>query len=166
MENIAPKEQEKIPEKNSGTGRGKRKVLDAIVYFVIFFGIILGLPKFLTWSLNTPYPMAAITSGSMWPALKEGDLVFVKGIKKEELAIDDIIVYRNKVNNTFTIHRVVKLNADTVVTKGDGNFGEDSPALYGDIMGRALTVFGKPVHIPYLGSITVFANNLRTEKEK
>ena len=112
--------------------------------------------------------MAAITSGSMWPVLSEGDLVFVKGVyEKEDLKVGDIVVYRNKVNNTFTIHRIVKLNGDTFVTKGDANFGEDAPALYSDVIGKALVLLGdKPFHIPYLGSITVFANNLRVENQQ
>ena len=141
-----------------------RKILNVVIYFVIIFGIVFGLPRFLTRALDTPYPMAAITSGSMWPALKEGDLVFVQGIQKEDLKVGDIVVYKNKNNNTFTIHRVVKLNPENFVTKGDGNFNEDEPALYPDLVGRSLTLFGKPFHIPYLGSITVFASNLRTQK--
>ena len=39
----------------------------------------------LSWYLDTPYPMAAITSGSMWPVLKEGSLVFIKSVKKKKL---------------------------------------------------------------------------------
>lgn len=145
-----------------------RKILNAAIYFVIIFGIVFGLPKFLSWSLHTSYPMAAITSGSMWPVLGEGDLVFVQGISgKEELKIGDVIVYRNKVNNTFTIHRIVKMNEDTLVTKGDANFNEDAPTPYSDVVGKALVLFGdKPFHIPYLGSITVFANNLRVENQQ
>jgi signal peptidase I len=188
---------------------------------MVSVGVIFGLPKFLSWALNTDFPMAAITSGSMWPSLKEGDLVFIQGLedgekdswrmefngiqipamvfsikdekrnleetlvsenlelrdsslipsfaislKKEaksykNINTGDIVVYRNRSNNTFTIHRVIKLNEDSFVTKGDANFQEDAPARYEDLIGRALTLFSKPVHIPYLGSITVFANNLK-----
>ena len=51
------------------------------MYVVIVGGTVVGLPKALSWYLETPYPMAAITSGSMWPVLKEGDIVFVQGVK-------------------------------------------------------------------------------------
>ena len=88
--------------------RVARVVLNVVIYILIIAGITVGIPKFLAWYLDTPYPMATITSGSMWPALKEGDLVFIKGIRdKAEIAIGDIIVYRNRENSTFTIHRVV-----------------------------------------------------------
>lgn len=145
-----------------------KSAVNGLIYVVIVGGIVFGLPKFLSWSLHTPYPMAAITSGSMWPVLNEGDLVFVQGVSgKADLKIGDVIVYRNKVNNTFTIHRIVKMNDDTVVTKGDANFTEDAPASYKDVVGKALVLFGeKPFHIPYLGSITVFANNLRVENQQ
>lgn len=144
-----------------------RSLGNFLVYVAIVLGIVFGLPKFLSWSLDTPYPMAAITSGSMWPALKEGDLVFIQGFrKKEDVNVGDIIVYRNSVNNTLTIHRVKEMREDTVVTKGDANFSEDAPASYEDIIGKTLYVFDKPLRLPYLGSITVYANNLRVQDKK
>lgn len=142
-----------------------KSIVNIASYFVIIFGIVFGLPKFLTWSLNTPYPMAAITSGSMWPALKQGDLVFVQGVsKKEDVAIGDVVVYKNNINNTFTIHRITTLNADTFVTKGDANFTEDAPAPYKDLVGKNVMVFNMPVRIPYLGFVTMYATNLRNQE--
>src|SRR3990167_8864143 len=96
-----------------------------VIYIVIVLGLIFGLPKFLSWALDTPYPMAAITSGSMWPALKKGDLVLIEGVEKNELKTGDIIVFENKERKNFTIHRVVDLSEDKIVTKGDANFNED-----------------------------------------
>lgn len=129
------------------------------IYILIFVVVLLGLPKLLVWALDTNYPMAAITSGSMWPALKEGDLVFIQGIKKEALQIGDIIVFRNQENGTLTIHRIVRLDDDALVTKGDANFTEDEPTKYEDVVGRMLRLAGRDVRIPYLGSITMYANN-------
>jgi len=40
-------------------------LLNLAIYLVIVFGILFGMPRFLVWYLHTPYPMAAITSGSM-----------------------------------------------------------------------------------------------------
>jgi len=133
-----------------------RFILNTAVYIGIVAGLLFGLPRFLTWYLETPYPMAAITSGSMWPALHEGDLVFIEGIKKEEIREGDVVVWRNP--NGFTIHRVVRLDEDTFVTKGDANFNEDSPVRYEDVVGRTYQVFGKNARIPYFGMITVYAN--------
>mgnify|MGYP001568011270 CR=1 FL=1 len=138
--------------------RIKKIFINIAVYVLIVGGTVFGLPKILAWSLGTSYPMAAITSGSMWPVLKEGDLVLIKAVTREEVGIGDIIVYRNKPNSGFTIHRVLRLDQDQIVTKGDANFNEDQPIVYESIVGRALTLGGKPLRLPYLGLITVLAN--------
>lgn len=140
-----------------------KAILNLFIYVIIIGGVIFGLPKLLTNTLNTPYPMAAITSGSMWPELKEGELIFIQGVAKEDLGVGDIIVYRNPKGDTFTIHRIIELENDTLTTKGDANFGPDAPITYDKIIGRTLKFREKPVHIPYLGSITVFASNLKNK---
>lgn len=133
-----------------------------VFYVVIIGGIVFGLPKFLVWKLDTQYPMAAITSGSMWPVLKQGDMVFIKGIhSSEQVQVGDIIVFKNRTNGTLTIHRVVKLG-DKITTKGDANFSEDAPVDYKDVIGETLNWSeNKPVRIPKLGSITIFTSSLR-----
>lgn len=137
--------------------------LNLFIYFAIVTSIIFGLPRLLIHSLNTPYPMAAITSGSMWPELKEGELIFIQGIGKDNLKIGDIVVYRNTRGDTFTIHRIIDLKESEFITKGDANFGPDAPVTYDRLVGRTFNFQNKPVHIPYLGSITMFASNLKNK---
>jgi len=141
--------------------RAARFVLNLFVYLIIVVGLIFGLPRLLTWALDTPYPMAAITSGSMWPVLNEGDLVFIQGQQPlADLKIGDIIVWRGGEGKGFTIHRIAEINGSEITTKGDANFNADPPIEYDQVIGRALAwKGGKPVHIPYLGSITVLAGN-------
>lgn len=128
-----------------------------VLYLGFLAGLIYGIPKGLSYALRTEYPMASITSGSMWPALKRGDLILVKGINdKEEIKEGDIIVYKNP--KGFTIHRVIKLNEDTLVTKGDANNVKDKPVKYEDVIGKLLTSNGKPVRIPFLGSVSLLIN--------
>jgi signal peptidase I len=130
--------------------------LNVVIYFAIVGALLYGLPRFLSWKLETPYPMAAITSGSMWPALKQGDLVFIQGVKgKEELHEGDVVVWQNA--NGFTIHRVVELREDTLVTKGDANFSEDAPVSYDDVIGKTVEIFGRHARLPYLGMVSVYA---------
>lgn len=154
-------------ETQSGVKKNRfwlRTILNFLVYLAIIAGIVIGLPRLLARTLKTTYPMASITSSSMWPALKEGDLVFVQGVPSERIKHGDIIVYRNGTGGGFTIHRVVRIKGDTLITKGDANFNEDAPIAFKDVVGRTLTIFDKPVHIPYLGSITVFASNLKDDR--
>lgn len=150
-----------VPTQTSSLGR---RVGSWSVTIAIVLGIVIGFPKLLTTVLHTPFPMAAITSGSMWPELKIGDLVFIQGVKPEQIRIGDIVVFRNETNDTFTIHRVVNLDEDTLTTKGDANFKNDQPVPYTAVVGRTLNLASnKPLHLPFLGSITVFASNLRPE---
>lgn len=134
-----------------------------ILYIAVLIGLIYGIPKGLTYVLDTEYPMATITSGSMWPALKKGDFILIKGIdSKEEIRVGDIVVYKNPSTGSgqapkgFTIHRVVKMDEDTLVTKGDANNTTDSPIKYEEIIGKPLGSNQKPFRIPILGNIGIF----------
>lgn len=143
-----------------------KSILGWIAYFLILFGLIYGIPKAMSAVLHTPYPMAAVTSGSMWPALKTGDLVFIQGIKdKNDVRVGDIVVYKNFSLDSgqvqgFIIHRVIKLNSNTVITQGDANNISDMPVGYEEIIGKAVSFNNKPVRIPMLGDLnTILRKN-------
>ena len=134
-----------------------KKLIGWILYIAVLVGLVIGTPKALSYALDTPYPMAAITSGSMWPVLKQGDMVFIKGIKgKEDLRIGDVIVYKNPIG--FTIHRIIEMREDTLTTKGDANNVSDSPIGYEEIIGKAVSTDHNPLRIPYLGMISILLN--------
>jgi signal peptidase I len=139
-------------------------LLDIAIYIGIVIVLVWGIPRGLSWALETEYPMAAITSGSMWPVLKKGDLVLIQKVGREELKVGDIVVWSNP--KGFTIHRLVKLNPDTFVTRGDGNFKDDAAVPYKDLVGRALTLGKKPLRIPYLGYISVYGGSIRTAQSR
>jgi len=137
-----------------------KKTIWWVVYLVVLIGLIYGIPKGLGYLLETEHPMASITSGSMWPALKRGDLVFIEGIdNKDQVKEGDIIVYRNA--RGFTIHRITQLNEDNLITKGDANNGPDSPINYEDIIGKTLLYNDKPLRIPLLGNVSILINKKR-----
>ena len=137
-----------------------KSIIGWIVYLVILVGLVYGTPKVLTYALDTDYPMASITSGSMWPSLKKGDLVLIKGIgSKEEVQMGDIIVYQNP--KGFTIHRVIRINNNTLVTKGDANNTEDEPIKYDKIIGKTLTINDNPLRIPFFGKIGILISKGR-----
>lgn len=132
--------------------------INLAIYVLILGGIVFGLPKYLTWQFQTSYPMAAITSGSMWPVLKKGDLVVIRGITKDQLAVGDIIVFKNPENHTLTIHRIVKMDTATLTTKGDANFREDQPVPYENVVGKTVLWSKMPVRVPWVGTVTMFVN--------
>ncbi|HEY4479718.1 MAG TPA: signal peptidase I [Candidatus Paceibacterota bacterium] len=131
-------------------------LLNVSIYIAIVVALLYGLPRFLSWYLGTPYPIAAITSGSMWPALHIGDLVFIQRVAKADIKVGDIVVWQNP--NGFTIHRVKELRENDLVTKGDANFTDDPAVKYEDVVGRTYQIWGKNARLPYFGMITVYAS--------
>ena len=131
-------------------------LLNVSIYIAIVVALLYGFPRFLSWYLGTPYPIAAITSGSMWPALHIGDLVFIQRVAKADIKVGDIVVWQNP--NGFTIHRVKELRENDLVTKGDANFTDDPAVKYEDVVGRTYQIWGKNARLPYFGMITVYAS--------
>lgn len=137
-------------------GRILRAVRGFVIYVLFVAVLIWGMPIALSKLLNTNSPMAAITSGSMWPALKVGDLILVQGVDPQELKVGDIVVYSNE--RGFTIHRIIEIDQakGMLTTKGDANNVSDAPVKISDVFGRALTWgSGKPVRVPRLGFISI-----------
>lgn len=154
-----------------------RTIFGWVVYLAILVGLVLGTPKALSMILHTNYPMASITSGSMWPVLKQGDMVLIKGVaNKDEISVGDIVVYKNFPSTDsigspqagsgqalgFTIHRVIKKNENTFVTKGDANNVSDAPVAYQELVGKTVNFRNSPLKIPYLGNISIMINSNHT----
>ncbi len=131
-----------------------KKIRGAAIYVLVVAALVYLLPKTLAWTLKTDYPMAAITSNSMWPTLKKGDLVFIQGVAKSDLKVGDIVVYANE-QNFFTIHRISELRENDLTTKGDANSVNDSPVKYQDIVGRLLRFGSHYARLPKLGIISI-----------
>src|SRR3989344_3712388 len=128
--------------------------LNVLVYALIVGGVVWGAPRFLSWKFGTQYPIASITSGSMWPSLHRGDMIFIQAVPVEALAPGDIVVWQNP--KGFTVHRLVRVNENgTMVTKGDANFKDDEPVAIENLIGRTVTWRGKTVRIPYIGYVTI-----------
>jgi len=136
-----------------------KTVVGTILYVSILVLIVWGTPQALSYYLKTDFPMAAITSGSMWPELKKNDLIFIEGISAQEMKIGDIVVYKAGVLGNggaegFVIHRVIEIKDNSFVTKGDANTATDSPTNFTKLVGRAVEIGDKPLRIPKLGFIS------------
>lgn len=94
----------------------------------------------------------AVTSPSMKDTLNVGDVVFVKDVGFEELAIGDIITVASSDGKRFFTHRIVEINTEdkTVNTRGDANGADDPmPTETERIVGRVW------YSVPLLGFITI-----------
>ena len=112
----------------------KRKIKQNAIWrhiLLVICGLLLGINIYLVNANNLlgnkmPMPFgygaAVVLSGSMEPTFSKDDLILVK--KTDNIAIGDIVVYQS--NNSLVVHRVVSIDDDVVITKGDANNIEDS----------------------------------------
>ncbi len=99
------------------------------------------------------YTSASITSGSMMPTLRVGDVVIAVDHDGTKIAPDTIVVYEEPRRHDLVTHRVVSTNPDgSYITKGDANGGNDPAPI------PAANIRGKPQWIvPFVGLPRVWA---------
>ena len=112
----------------------KRKIKQNAIWrhiLLVICGLLLGINIYLVNANNLlgnklPMPFgygaAVVLSGSMEPTFSKDDLIIVK--KKDSFDIGDVVVYQS--NDSLVVHRVVSMDGDMVVTKGDANNIEDA----------------------------------------
>ena len=154
--------------------RAVKGIVKLVLYVAFVLAAVYYAPKLLSSALHTPYPMATITSGSMWPVLQENDLIFVKGLKGEDAEIGQIIIYQN--DRGFTIHRLVRIedgpstslgaSSKLLVTRGDANNIEDKPIQPAQVIGRVVYRGDKPFRLPKLGFLTRYLGPKIQQLEK
>ena len=83
-----------------------------------------------------------VASGSMEPTLNINDVLLVK-VNVDDLQKDDIIAYKSE--NSIITHRIVMINDNDLIVKGDANNTVDSPIKKDQVIGKVIKVF------PHLG---------------
>ena len=125
------------------------------LYAVFIAGAVYLAPRAIARALDTPHPMAAITSQSMFPTLKRGDMVFIQGVDKvTDLEVGDIIAYDDDVSG-LVIHRIIEIDGEKLHTIGDANLSPDDWISFDQVVGRTLTVAGRMAKVPYLGNLPI-----------
>lgn len=92
------------------------------------------------------YGASVVLSGSMEPEFSKGDLIVVA--ESESYALDDIVVFQD--GASLVVHRIIEVDGDKLVTKGDANNVADEPIEISAIKGKVL------FHIDKLGSVVSF----------
>lgn len=82
------------------------------------------------------YTFFEVATGSMDPTIDVGDVIIVK--ITNEVNENDIIVC-NK-DNAFITHRLIKIEEDNFITKGDANNTEDEPMQKSDLIGKVVNI--------------------------
>ena len=121
-----------------------KKVQKVLIYLV---GICLSLIliyniynminlKILKKDLTTinGYGILDVISGSMEPTIKVGDLIVIN-TKDKNINVGDVVTFYD-VDMAFVTHRVVSINDDIMITKGDANDSLDDPIPLNNIVGK------------------------------
>ena len=113
------------------------------IVLLVFLSLVIG---FGAYSCNAksiagnslPMPLgfgvATVMSGSMEPELSIDDVIIVKSC--DEYKVDDIVVFQD--GRSLTVHKIIAMNGDTVLTKGTANNTPDSPIKVSDIKGKVI----------------------------
>lgn len=96
-----------------------------IVILIIYIFFLLFYTNYIQKPLVTNFPVQffIISSGSMNPYLKTGEMVIT--LKKSNYKENDVITYLEN-ENYFITHRIIKKEEGGFVTKGDYNNIEDN----------------------------------------
>ena len=108
----------------------------------IILGLIVAALAFVFFSPD--YSLYIVRSGSMAPAINTVDAVIVGPAVTGSIKPGDIITYA--IGKTLITHRVLSVDGNTLITKGDANKAPDpSPVLLSQVQSRYL------FRIPYVG---------------
>lgn len=143
----------------------KREILENVLYVILGIFLAVIIYQGLGFALNTDNPLVTVASCSMYPSLKVGDLIVLKGSDSgDDIQKDDIIVYNSPVENKLIIHRVIEVNDDgSFQTKGDNNpeqLSYEKHIELEDIHGESL------IKIPFLGYPRIVLNILLGDQTK
>ena len=157
----------------------KKTVFRYIVFS--FIGIVLGLFVYtqnakglLKDKIPMPfgYGMSVVLSGSMESRLSVDDLVIIKAT--DNYKVNDIVLFQD--GNSLVIHRIIKIDGDTVTTKGDANNTADEPinksqikgVLVYDIagLGAMVNILKQPVSVFIILAAAFLLTEFSYRKEK
>ncbi len=124
-------------------------------FFTTIFLLIVCLLGYTTIARVSGNPLptvfgwgsVVVLSGSMEPELPVGSLLIIH--KEDSYKVGEIITYEDEYGNLVT-HRLVSLENDKAITKGDANNTEDIPFSISKIYGKVKVV------MPSVGGIILW----------
>lgn len=128
-----------------------KKIWKAPLVRYIILGLLAVLIGVNVFSLNASrlagdavpmpfgYGASVVLSGSMEPTLCVGDLLIVR--EEEHYEAGDIVVYQS--GSIPVVHRIVSVDGETVVTRGDANNTDDEPFPITALKGKVIRMIPK-----------------------
>jgi len=101
---------------------------------VILILAILFLVVYLALRMTGKIKIYNVETGSMEDKIHAGDYILL--CRKDNYQIGDIVTYT--VDNYFVTHRIIKIEDDSITTKGDANNTEDKKINKNQIVGKMI----------------------------
>lgn len=121
-------------------------IKNIIINLIIFILIVIALITIWTSiQLNVQnkeyadifgYSIFSTETASMSPTMQIGDIVIVK--IGEEAKEEDIITYKK--DNALITHRIIEINGDSIIAKGDNNNTQDEEITKDAIVGKVVFI--------------------------
>lgn len=140
-----------MEEKNKKETPLYKKVISYVVSFLcILLCLYITIEVINANTHNRPprifnLSVSYVPTGSMEPTISAGEYVLFKKATFDSVDVDDIIVYYNKEEAKYIIHRVIEKNEalKVITTKGDNNSVADQIEVTpGMIYGKYITTLG------------------------
>ena len=137
-----------------------QKILEYLSKILIFELIVLCILAFIsTVVLHKDYvniggyTFFIVASGSMSGTVDVNDMVIVK--ITDDFQVGDIVTYQ--ADGYFVTHRIISINKDQIITKGDSNNTEDDPIGRDKIIGKVVAIFPFMAIFEILGAIILIS---------
>lgn len=120
-------------------------ILNLIIALVSLIVIVVGYNYIQLQIMNKDYTnffgytIFEVSTGSMAKTLNVYDIILVELTK--EVEIGDIITYKK--DKELITHRIMEINGDKLITKGDANNTEDEEITKEAIVGKVISVYPK-----------------------
>ncbi len=122
-----------------------KKIIKTLSYLLLGIIILFILLIFInSFFFNNKYKASLVLSGSMEPDISVNDLVILKSTDK--FNVNDIVSYKDE-SGKVVMHRIIKIDGNKVITKGDANNVSDKEIDKSQITGIYVC------NIKYLGKI-------------
>lgn len=122
-----------------------RWIFDIILFIILAIALIMAYNhiqiniKGNTYTTMLGYSAFEVATGSMSNIIEIGDVILVKLIEPNEtLSENEIVVFTQ--DTTLVTHRIIKINGDQIITKGDANNTQDDPISRGQIIGKVVKI--------------------------
>ncbi len=118
----------------------KNIILNLVILLLVFF-VIIGFYSLIQIKVQNKkyvnifgFSIFKVMTGSMEPTIKKEDIILAKITK--DVKENDIIVFEKE--NGIITHRIIKIDGNSIITKGDNNNSVDEPIENSEVIGKVI----------------------------